>query len=362
MTTTTVLESGRIAVPGAVSFAAATGATWIVRGLARRFGIVNKPNPLVPQHTKPVAYLGGVGLGVGAAAGITAMFIGWRADLDAIGLTLVSLGSPAFLYLVLGMVDDLIAFQPARKFMLQTAVAILAVVLGVWAPMTGVEAIDRGLSWFWIMTLVNAFNLTDVCDGLLGSLSAVMFGIVSLAFPPLAPMGVVLIAGCCGFLVFNKPPATIFLGDAGSHLLGFMAAALTLAGLKLTNAGPISGSIVAILMMGVPLFELTFLVIVRTRKGLAWWRGSPDHFSLRMQAGGLSRLQTDLIACSVAALWGVAALGMLRVGTWGQVAIIAGVLALAIIAARLLLRWEVKPKSPVNPTPSQPEIEALSPG
>ncbi len=253
MTTATLLESGRIAIPGAVSFVAATGATWFVRSLARRFGIVNKPNPLVPQHTKPVAYLGGVGLGVGVAAGIVAMFIGWRADLDSIGLTLISLCVPAFLYLVLGMVDDLVAFQPAKKFMLQAAVAILAVVLGVWAPMTGVEAVDRGLSWFWIMTLVNAFNLTDVCDGLLGSLSAVMFGIVSLAYPPLAPMGVVLIAGCCGFLVFNKPPATIFLGDAGSHLLGFWAAALTLAGMKLPGVGPVTGSVAAVLMMGVPL-------------------------------------------------------------------------------------------------------------
>lgn len=344
-------ESLRPAVPGVVAFAAGTGATWMVRGLARRYGIVNKPNPLVPQHTKPIAYLGGVGLAIGAACGAGALHVFTPGAMENADMPLLSLALPAVLFLALGVVDDLIAFAPARKFVLQALVAVLAVALGLWSPLTGVEIIDRGIAWLWIVTLVNAFNLTDVCDGLLGSLSAVSFAFIGLSQPALAPMCVVLIASCCGFLVYNRPPASIFMGDAGSHLLGFAAAALTLAGAKAAHIGVLSNGMIEILLVGVPMFELVFLIVIRTRKGLAWWRGSPDHFSLRMQAGGMTRLRTDLIACGAAALLGGGALAVQRVGLAGQVAVAIGAIALSLVAARLLLRWEVKrpPAAPVAP-------------
>lgn len=335
-------EGGRLVIPGVAAFAAGVGATWGVRGLARRLGIVNKPNPLVPQHTKPIAYLGGVGLGIGAACGMLAMTLSSRGGMDGIGVPPLTIAVPAVLFLVLGAVDDLVAFEPSRKFLLQSVIAGLAVALGLWSPLTGIELVDRVLAWFWIVTLVNAFNVTDVCDGLLGSLSAVMFGFIGLAYPALAPVCIVLLASCCGFLVFNKPPATIFLGDAGSHLLGALAAALTIAGARVSQVDSVSHLLAAVLLVGVPLFELAFLVVVRTRKGLAWWRGSPDHFSLRMQAGGLSRLRTDLIACLVAAALGAAAFGVHRIGVAWQGAIAVLVVVLAVVAARVLLRWEVK--------------------
>lgn len=348
----------RYLVPGLVALGIGIVATWGVRSFARRHGIVNKPNPIVPQHTRPVAYLGGVGLGVGAAGGLVAMYLIDRADLAAMGVSLGALCVPALLYLALGVYDDLVALPPARKFVFQACLALLAVVLGAWSPFTGVGLVDRVFSWFWIVTLVNAFNLTDVCDGLVGSLSAVMFGIIGLAYPPLGPVCVVLVAACCGFLVFNKPPATIFMGDAGSHLLGYLAATLTLAGIGSARLGPLSGTLAAVLLVGVPLFELAFLVIVRTRKGLAWWRGSPDHFSLRLQAGGMNRWQTDFIACAAAAAMGGAALGLPRVHVVGHLVVAGAALALGVMAGRILLRWEVKRPVPVSVVPGPPGAEA----
>ncbi|MFA6047017.1 MAG: MraY family glycosyltransferase [Phycisphaerales bacterium] len=343
----------RFLVPSLVALSTGAVATWLVRTFARRYGIVNKPNPIVPQHTRPVAYLGGVGLGVGAVCGMLALWFTSPADTTALGQPLSAIGLCALLYLALGVFDDLVALKPAKKFVLQGLVALLAVLLGSWAPMTGVGLVDRAISWFWIVTLVNAFNLTDVCDGLVGSLSVAMFAIIALAYPPLAPICALLAASCGGFLLFNKPPATIFMGDAGSHLLGYLAAALTLAGIVLSESGVRSHVIAAPLLVGVPLFELTFLIVVRTRKGLAWWRGSPDHFSLRLQAGGMTRAQTDLIACVAAVALGAAALGMHQTHTLGQVIIAAGMLALSLIAARLLLRWEVK-RPPAPSVATQP--------
>lgn len=343
-------QSVRLVVPGAVALATGTVATWLVRAAARRLGIVNQPNPLVPQHTRPVAYLGGVGVGIGVACGLLALHAMFPSALPALGLPIVSILIPSALYLILGVADDLIAFSPARKFVLQAFVAALAVVLGAWSPLTGLDLVDRAAAWFWIMTLVNAFNLTDVCDGLLGSLSAVIFAFIALQYPTVASSAVVLAASCCGFLVFNKPPATIFLGDAGSHLLGAFAAFLILAGIRQSSADAVARLLPAMLLVGVPLFELAFLTVVRTRKGLAWWRGSPDHFSLRLQAGGFTRLQTDQIACAVAAAFGGTALAVPGSSPLVRTVILALMVAVALLAARQLLRWEVKPKAKPNRT------------
>ena len=90
-----------------------------------------------------------------------------------------------------------------------------------------------------------------------------------------------------------------------------------------------------------PLFELCFLVAVRARKGLPWWRGSPDHFSLRLQAAGLSKWQTDALAWSAATLLVVAARAVETHAGPARLALLATVAAAALVAARMLLRWEV---------------------
>jgi len=331
-------------IPALAALIGATVGTLAVRTFARRFNIVNKPNPIVPQHTRPVAYLGGVGLAIGAACGMLALFLTGQGDEALAVFPFASSVIPAVLFLALGVVDDLVTFKPAKKFVLQAGVAALAVGLGLWCPLTGITLVDRALCWFWIVTLVNAFNFTDVCDGLLGSLSAVMFAFIAFAFPTVAPIAIVCAAASVGFLVFNKPPATIFLGDAGSHLLGFVAAALTVVGASDAGAAPMSRLIAPLFLVIVPLFELTFLTVVRIRKGLAWWRGSPDHFSLRLQAGGFSRLQTDTIACTFAAAFGVGALMLPQLGFAGRGGVVAGAVVVCLIAAKTLLRWEVKPK------------------
>ncbi len=313
-----------------------------VRTLALRLSIVNKPNPLIPQHTRPVAYLGGVGVAIGVAAGVAAM---WLMHAATPGLAIL-LG--AALFLVLGVADDLLAFKPAPKFALQAVVAALAVALGVKADLTGVAVLDAAISWFWITTLVNAFNFTDVCDGLLGSLSAVMFVALAFLAPGDAGLSLVVSASCMGFLVFNRPPASIFLGDAGSHLLGFLAAAITLSSVGQAATSPSLALAAALLAVAVPLFELFFLTAVRIRKGLPWWKGSPDHFSLRLQAAGVSRTSTDRIACAFAAAWACAGIFLLDASPANTVVALGGVAISIVIASAYLLRHEVKRAVPAQ--------------
>jgi UDP-GlcNAc:undecaprenyl-phosphate GlcNAc-1-phosphate transferase len=316
--------------------------TRIARALALRLGFVNHPNPIIPQHTRRVAYLGGLGVLIGIAGGLL-FFCSLAAPACKMG-SRWPITIPAALFLALGVLDDRLRLSAKGKLALQLACAVVAVGVGLTRPFTGIALLDAVLSCLWIVLLVNAFNLTDVCDGLVAGLSVITFLFLAWLEPSVAVLAVAAAGACAGFLWLNFPPATIFLGDAGSHLLGFLAAALTLSMAPSLPAWPYVP--VILLIMGVPLFELVFLTFVRLRKGLAWWRGSPDHFSLRLQAAGLSRLQTDLVAWTACAVLCAAAAAVQASAHWLQAAILAVELAALAICWRWLLNWEVRRERP----------------
>lgn len=262
--------------------------TWLSRYFARKLGVVNQPNNLVPQHVKPVAYLGGIGIFFGIL--LTCLSV---AFIESVLIPSWFLGM-CFLYLLLGLVDDLVEMKPLSKFASQFFLAGLAVWGGISFPFTQLYLIDFGLSVFWILILVNASNLTDVCDGLVGGLSVIIFLWICLIGIDQNMIALIAAGATLGFLVFNSPPASIFMGDAGSHLLGFIVAYLSLTTFSISEL--VFGFFPLALLSGVFLFELIFLIVTRQKKGLKWWLGSSDHFSLRLQAIGKSKWQTDLIA------------------------------------------------------------------
>lgn len=328
---------------GLVAVMAGTISTAGVRAFARRAGFVNAPNPIVPQHTQPVAYLGGVGVTVGAAAGVAAA--------TALGVThpapgVLALG--AILFLGLGVYDDLRPLRPAHKLGLQIVAALSAALLGLRPMVSGVPALDVTIATFLLIAGANAVNLTDVCDGLVAGLAVLAFGCWGLLDPSLRVFAWSAAGACIGFLVFNRPPATIFLGDAGSQALGFTLSGLIL--LSVRRYGDASVLATGAIAGGVFLFELVFLVVVRSRKGLPFWRGSPDHFSLRLQARGLTRAQTDGVAWSAGLACAAAALRFAPAGSGERLALVATLLVAAACAARAILPWEVRP-APVRSEP-----------
>jgi UDP-GlcNAc:undecaprenyl-phosphate GlcNAc-1-phosphate transferase len=303
---------------------------------ARRFGIVNQPNPIVPQHTRPVAYLGGVGIALGIGA--TAVILAWLSPGRAVEIPAsIALGGPMFL--AIGLVDDLRPFRPLAKLLCQGAAATGVVAATGPAPLIGAPLVDGALAVVWIVVVVNALNVTDVCDGLAGGLAAVSLVGLAAFGTGASPFAWIAAGAVVGFLVLNSPPAKIFLGDAGSHLLGFLLADLTLR--YASVSGAISAPLVMLLVVVVPLFEVALIVARRVRQGIPWWRGSPDHFALLLQAAGLSKWRVDLIA------WGAAMLGC--TGAWIMVAdpwplgAVTGVVVSSLVVAawRALARWKV---------------------
>jgi len=269
-------------------------ASMLFRTIAWRCNVLNYPNPIVPQHTRPVAYLGGAAIAAATIA-VLVSFQPGREWLLAHREVIIA----AVLMLAVGTLDDLHPLSPAAKFAAQSAVAITAVMLGAMHAFTGVSWIDAILSWFWIVTVVNAFNLTDVCDGLVGGLGAITFLAIALLFDAHAFPAFVAAGACAGFLAVNLPDASMYLGDGGSHFLGALVAIMLLVAPESPGA---ERPVPMILIAGIPLFELSFLVFVRRRKGLKWWRGSPDHLALRLQRAGLSKLGADIVVWSAAVM------------------------------------------------------------
>jgi UDP-N-acetylmuramyl pentapeptide phosphotransferase/UDP-N-acetylglucosamine-1-phosphate transferase len=282
-------------LPGAC--VAAAGAAFLATGLvalaARRAGFTAPFNPIGPQQRAPAALGGGAGLWLGLVAGALVL------DLSGNGgpLRFCAALLPA---LLVGLLDDTRPFGPLGKLLLQILAAALAMaIMQRGAPTTFLIGIAVGV------TLMNAINFLDVSDGFAASISAVSF--VGL-FWVVGDTGALLLgAACLGFLPWNRPAARIYMGDAGGHLLG-MAGALAATG----TAGGLATMPPVAVCFAVALAELAMLVAVRTRKGIPFWRGSPDHIALRLQRAGLSKMAAALLAAAAQGLAIVAFMAFAR--------------------------------------------------
>ncbi|TKK67469.1 undecaprenyl/decaprenyl-phosphate alpha-N-acetylglucosaminyl 1-phosphate transferase [Ilyomonas limi] len=315
--------------------------TWLVRLYALKMNIVNKPNPIVPQHVKPIAYLGGVGIMTGA---IIMIVCSYQYDIPFHKLqkpfpSVAPLIAGAIGYLAWGVYDDLKQLKPLPKFLGQLVLATMCVALGIQTTLFNIGWIDFLFSVFWIVLIVNALNFTDVCDGLVGTICVVSFFIIGFLKPELRIFCFLIAGTTAGFLFFNLPRASIFLGDAGSHLLGFLIAAIGIFGSQ--HATAIDAAAWLMLIASVPLFELLFITSVRIKKGLPWWKGSPDHFSLRLQKGGFTRIQINIIAGGISTLVVSIACFFSAFEIWVKVVSLVIIFLMYAVAWKFLLKWEV---------------------
>jgi len=302
-------------------------ATPLVRGLALATDLVDKPGNHKTHHI-PTPYLGGIAVAVGVLIGI-ALDFQLSARGAAIAFTAAVLGA-------IGLVDDDRTVDPRYRFFAQFAAAATAAALGLRIHATGVGAIDVALTLLWIVGITNAFNLLDNMDGLTSGVAAVVAGAVFwLAIlaqqAALATMAAALVGGCLGFLVYNRPPARIFLGDAGSLFVGFVIAVLTI---DVTPAlAPPFGFIVPLVLVGLPVLDTTTVTLSRLRRGLTVALGRRDHLSHRLVALGLSRRDAVLTLISAQAVLGVlAVLGGRRVIQLRSTAL-GALVVLAVLAA-----------------------------
>lgn len=302
------------------SFATAIILTYLVRGAARRYGFVAKPKA-DRWHKKPTAMMGGV------AIFLTTLLVYFLA-VPYTSESLVILGASSFLFIV-GLVDDILNIKPYQKLVGQLIGATIIVGFRLTLPLTGYEILDIWITVLWLIGITNAINLLDNMDGLAAGISAI--AALSLAFGFSASgqsddflFILVFIAALAGFLVYNFNPASIFMGDCGSMFVGFLLASSVL----LNQIGGQSRGVLTILavpalILFVPIFDTTFVTILRKLWGRKASQGGRDHTSHRLVALGLSERNAVLMLYAFAFLAGALALAVHELETSQSLALIA---------------------------------------
>jgi UDP-GlcNAc:undecaprenyl-phosphate GlcNAc-1-phosphate transferase len=342
------------------SFTMSAILTAVVRKLALRGGFVSRP--AAERYHRCVVPLGG---GIAIFATIFSILLGAMAavrflaaggNLDWLGEA-VTIHIPGFLgktnqltiamlcavvLFVVGLWDDKKHLGPGLKLFVQFAVALTAAgIAGIRVEFFIESRIATTiLSAFWIVLIINAFNFLDNMDGLSGGIAVITSCILFTAAAAsgqvfVGGLAVVLIGTLLGFLVFNLPPAKIFMGDAGSLVVGFFVALLTLRTTYYQQA--VSGRWYAVLMplvvMAVPLYDFISVTLLRISQGKSPFVGDTQHFSHRLKRRGLSDMQTVLTLYLATLCTGLGAIFLNQVSRIGAVLIfVQTFMILAIIA------------------------------
>ncbi|PYS51313.1 MAG: glycosyl transferase [Acidobacteria bacterium] len=301
----------------AVAFALALVLTPIVRALARRWGAVARPKT-DRWHKKPTAMLGGVAIFLSVATVILfyLLFVPARADEIARHertFLWIILGASAFLFAV-GLVDDLFHAKPYQKLIGQVMGAAFVVYYGLTLPWTGSAPVNMVITIFWLIGITNAVNLLDNMDGLapgIAAISSIFLAVNFLAGSQASEAMVLAVfaAALVGFLVYNSNPASIFMGDCGSMFIGFFLASTSLmsvAGGRSRSFLPVLA--VPILILFIPIFDTTFVTVLRKLSGRSASQGGRDHTSHRLVALGMSERRAVWMLYGFAALSGLLAM------------------------------------------------------
>lgn len=323
---------------GAAAAALSLVLTYVVREVAIKRGIVAKPKT-DRWHKRPTAMLGGVGI-------MAATVIAYLAFVPKTEGSLVVMGGAVLLFFV-GLIDDLINIRPYQKLIGQLAGAGILVLSGLSLPLTGNQLIDIWITVFWVIGITNAINLLDNMDGLAAGIAAIAAFSLSLNFASNGLtnellLSAALIGALVGFLVYNFNPATIFMGDCGSMFIGFLLSGAVL----LNQVGGRSRGIVPILavpvlILLVPIFDTTFVTVLRKLWGRKASQGGRDHTSHRLVALGLTERNAVLMLYAFALAAGALALFVGQIGRLRGLAMIGAFSVVLVIIGVYLSRVKV---------------------
>jgi UDP-GlcNAc:undecaprenyl-phosphate GlcNAc-1-phosphate transferase len=321
---------GQSIITAAIAGASVAAVTPAVKKIAVLTRAVAQPKQ-DRWHTRPIPLLGGVAIAVGIAVALAANGAPSRSIL------------PAYIVItgmfLLGLVDDLVKLKPVSKLVGQIVVACVFPLLGGGPGWTGVGVLNGVLEIAWIVTITNAVNLLDNMDGLCAGIAAIASIGCWLEFagssPALAGLSAALFGATVGFLLYNFRPASIFMGDAGSLLLGSALAVLALSGSRHLGTGLISALAVPVCLLLIPLFDTAFVTLSRILSTRSASQGGRDHTSHRLVAMGFSETQAVLFLWFLAAAGGGVAVVSHSIGAFGT-ALIAPLL---VVALALLGIW-----------------------
>lgn len=328
-----------------VAFLVAFGATLVltplVRRRARQAGLVARPRE-DRWHRQPTALFGGVAIFGGlAAASLVAMPLVLRYFPDSFDPAVLAVFTAAVLMFGTGLADDRFVLRPGTKLVVQILAAGAVVTLGVIYPISAWTPLNVVFTMFWFLAITNALNLLDNMDGVSAGIAGLAALFLAAIFAIegawlLATLGAALAGAAFGFLPYNFAPASIFMGDSGSLLLGAVLAALAAAYPDAASAGLVPVLFVPLFIVVIPLMDTALVTISRILAGRPVSVGGRDHTTHRLVAMGLSERTTAILLYSFAAVGGGLALFIrytdASLGLWSTALFF---VALAILAAYL---------------------------
>ncbi len=372
-----------VAVAVVPSFLIAWSMSLVIRRFAPRWGWVDRPGER-KVHVSPVPYGGGIAIWAGVVGTLAAAQL-WlsrwyhdyrndpaHAQLDGAWLgewgdKLVAFVQPHLsglaeqsgdlwfflgggtVLMLLGWVDDVRRLDWRVRLLVEFVVAIAVVFGRGWTLTLFVDWpwLTRVISVLWIVGLVNSFNMLDNMDGLsagVAAIAAALLAVVMLMTPEpgsqqpqlfVAGFLLLLVGSLAGFLVHNRPPARIFMGDAGSYFVGYCLAVMTILATFSGEGLPRHSILAPLCVLAVPIYDTLSVVCIRLRAGRSPFEGDTNHFSHRLVALGLTKTQAVLTIYLTSAACGLGALLLHEVSLAGAIVVLLVIACLLSVIAIL---------------------------
>jgi UDP-GlcNAc:undecaprenyl-phosphate GlcNAc-1-phosphate transferase len=287
---------------GAVSLVTVSLLTPVMRYVAKRFGVVDAPSESHKTHKDPVPYLGGVAIALGVV--IVTYSASLASDFSRETFFLASsVLVPAIFMGIVGLIDDLRKLSPWPRFIIESlfgiVISAILVATNTLGSPFGNNWIDIPITTLFIVGITNAINFFDNIDGgASGALAIAATFLFILSFQGgqffIAALSIVLAGATLGFLLWNKPPARIYMGDAGALFLGILIASLAIR-FDPNPIDRIASFAIPILLLAVPILDTSIAVASRIRRRISPFQGGRDHLSHRLMRMGLNKRQSILI-------------------------------------------------------------------
>jgi len=284
--------------------------TPIMRKIALTQGVLDRPNSAHKSHKNPVPYLGGVAIIIGVVIVSYIALISNKFTWSNFWLATSVLG-PAIAMGLVGLWDDLKSLNPLPRFIGQSVAGIVVAIIlilndNIGNP-TGITVFDALITVIWIVGICNSINFFDNLDG--GAAGTVAITAISLTYLAItgdqyfiAALSIVVAGSTLGFLIWNRAPARIYMGDAGALFLGLLIATLTVR-FKPSTDSSISSFAIPVLLLAIPILDTTVAVFSRLRRKVSPFQGGKDHLSHRLVRMGLSRRLSAMTLWSLTGLF-----------------------------------------------------------
>ncbi len=286
----------------------ASWATPLARNAALQYNIVDKPDGRLKDHHFPVPYLGGI---VVYISFILTLAFTFHLNEKILGITLA--GS---VLVIVGLFDDMQAVTPEIKILGQLIAILVLIKSGIRIELIVLpEFLSIPFTVLWVAGIINAINIIDIMDGLAAGVAfcaSMVFFLVAVVNgnTMISVLTLALAGSLLGVLKYNFEPAEIYLGDTGSMFIGLMLGSLSMIG-RYTQYN-VLGIVAPVLILGVPIFDMLFVMFLRHQKGIPMFLGSKDHFALRCLQAGYSVKQIAIISYAATVTLGGIALFIMQ--------------------------------------------------